>query len=229
MSDTSIAPFGTVSSGMAPSGMTPSGTVMAADAPGSIDGGQAGGEGSVGGAAQAARPLPVPPLVLSSQYVREMSFRVPGAPGIYAVQQIRPHVMMHLDVQARQAQQDHPVYEVALLIQCTATTQPPVQGEAPPPTAFMVEFAYCGIFTLQNVAADAVEPVLLAECPRLLFPFARNVLADIVREGGFPPVMLQPIDFVAMWQERRAQAQAQIQLAAQASSGGEPDAGAAAG
>ena len=205
----------------------PPGPATAADAPDSITGGHAAGENSVGGAAQAVRPLPVPPLVLSSQYVREMSFRVPGAPAIYAVQQIRPHVMMHLDVQARQAQQDHPVYEVALLIQCSATTQPPVQGEAPPPTAFVVEFAYCGIFTLQNVAADAVEPVLLAECPRLLFPFARNVLADIVREGGFPPVMLQPIDFVAMWQERRAQAQAQ--LAAQAAGGGEPDAAVAAG
>ena len=172
-------------------------------APDSISGGL--GQGA-GGAVPAGRP--VPPLVLSSQYVRELSFRVPGAPAIYAVQQIRPHVVMNLDVQARQAQENHPVYEVAVLIQCTATVRPPVPGEEPPPVAFVVEFAYCGIFTLQNVAADVVEPVLLAECPRLLFPFARNVLADIVREGGFPPVMLQPIDFVAMWQDRRAAVQA---------------------
>ncbi len=181
------------------------------DGQNSVSGGQ--GE-SVGGAAQGLRPLPVPPLVLSSQYVRELSFRVPGAPGVYAVQQIRPHVVMQLDVQARQAQENQPVYEVALLIQCTATTQPPVAGEPPPAVAFVVEFAYCGIFTLQSVAAEAVEPVLLAECPRLLFPFARNVLADAVRQGGFPPVMLQPIDFVAMWQDRRAAAAA-VQAAGQ--------------
>ena len=162
---------------------------------------------------QAARPLP--PLVLSSQYVRELSFRVPGAPAVYAIQQIRPHVVMQLDVQARRAQENHPVFEVALLIQCTATTQEPVPGEAPPAVAFVVEFAYCGIFTLQAVPAEAVEPVLLAECPRLLFPFARNVLADAVRQGGFPPVMLQPIDFVAMWQDRRAAA---AQVASQTSS-----------
>ncbi len=167
-----------------------------------------GGE-SVGGAMRAARPLTPAPLVLSSQYVRELSFRVPGAPRVYAIQQIRPHVVMNLDVQARRAQENQPVYEVALLIQCTATTQQPVPGEAPPPVAFMVEFAYCGIFTLQAVEADAIEPVLLAECPRLLFPFARNVLADAVRQGGFPPVMLQPIDFVAMWQDRRAAAAAE--------------------
>ena len=180
-------------------------TTAPSDRPASFDGTNSisGGLG-IGGALQTARPLPVPPLVLSRQYVRELSFRLPGAPAIYAVQQINPHVVMRLDVQARQAQESHPVYEVALMIQCSATIHPPVEGEPAPPVAFVVEFAYCGIFTLQNVAADVVEPVLLAECPRLLFPFARNVLADTVRQGGFPPVMLQPIDFVAMWQDRRA-------------------------
>jgi preprotein translocase subunit SecB len=62
---------------------------------------------------------------------------------------------------------------------------------------------YCGVFTL-DVDAPSIEPVLLVECPRLLFPFARNILADATREGGFPPVLLQPIDFVALWQSRRA-------------------------
>lgn len=145
----------------------------------------------------------LPPLLLSTQYVRDLSFRVPGAPGIYAVQHLRPHVTLHIDVQARQAQENQPVFEVALLIRCSATTHQPVEGQDLPPTAFLVELAYCGIFTLQNVVQSAVEPLLLAECPRLLFPFARNVLADITREAGFPPVMLQPIDFVAMWQTRK--------------------------
>lgn len=161
---------------------------------------------SVGGGGTTG--MPTPPLLLTTQYVRDLVFRVPGAPAIYTVPQLRPHVAMHLDVQVRPAQDNHPVFEVTLLIKCTATIHAPVEGEPPPPTAFLVELAYSGIFTLQNVAQAMVEPLLLAECPRLLFPFARSVLADITREAGFPPVLLQPIDFVAMWQARRAQSQA---------------------
>ncbi|WP_419727990.1 protein-export chaperone SecB [Lichenicola sp.] len=148
-------------------------------------------------------------MILSNQYVRDLNFRVPGAPAIYALQsQLKPHVALNLDIQIRQAQENHPVFEVALIIRANAMIHQPVEGQDPPGVAFTVELAYCGIFTLQNVAATEVEPLLLAECPRLLFPAARNVLADITREAGFPPVLLQPIDFVAMWQARK-QAQSQ--------------------
>jgi preprotein translocase subunit SecB len=71
---------------------------------------------------------------------------------------------------------------------------------------FIAELQYAGVFTLNGVPPEAVEPLLLIECPRLLFPFARNVLSDVTREGGFPPVLLQPIDFVGLWQARRAAA-----------------------
>jgi preprotein translocase subunit SecB len=74
---------------------------------------------------------------------------------------------------------------------------------------FLAELSYGGIFTLTGVPDNAIEPILLVECPRILFPFARNILADVTRDGGFPPVLLQPIDFVALWQNRRAQAGAQ--------------------
>jgi preprotein translocase subunit SecB len=76
-------------------------------------------------------------------------------------------------------------------------------GAAGAPTVFVAELAYAGVFTLNNLPDNAIEPVLLVECPRILFPFARNILADITRDGGFPPVLLQPIDFVALWQSRR--------------------------
>ena len=75
-----------------------------------------------------------------------------------------------------------------------------------PPTVFVAELTYAGVFTLTGLPDNAVEPVLLVECPRILFPFARNILSDVTRDGGFPPVLLQPIDFVALWQARRAQA-----------------------
>ena len=71
---------------------------------------------------------------------------------------------------------------------------------------FVAELTYAGVFTLNGLPDNAIEPVLLVECPRILFPFARNILADVTRDGGFPPVLLQPIDFVALWQARRAQA-----------------------
>ena len=80
------------------------------------------------------------------------------------------------------------------------------QSAAVPPTVFVAELTYAGVFTLSGLPDNAVEPVLLVECPRILFPFARNILSDVTRDGGFPPVLLQPIDFVALWQARRAQA-----------------------
>ena len=81
------------------------------------------------------------------------------------------------------------------------------QTAAVPPTVFVAELTYAGVFTLSGLPDNALEPVLLVECPRILFPFARNILSDVTRDGGFPPVLLQPIDFVALWQSRRAQAQ----------------------
>ena len=85
-------------------------------------------------------------------------------------------------------------------------SRPTARRAAVPPTIFVAELSYAGVFTLTGLPDNAVEPVLLVECPRILFPFARNILADVTRDGGFPPVLLQPIDFVALWQARRAHA-----------------------
>ena len=73
-------------------------------------------------------------------------------------------------------------------------------------TVFVAEPNYTGVFTLNGLPGNAAEPVLLVECPRIRFPFARNILSDVTRDGGFPPVLLQPIDFVALWQSRQNQA-----------------------
>ena len=70
----------------------------------------------------------------------------------------------------------------------------------------IVDLTYAGLFGLRNIPAEHIQPFLLGEAPRLLFPFARNILSDITREGGFPPVLMQPIDFLALWQSRRPQA-----------------------
>ena len=150
-----------------------------------------------------------PPLVVNIQYVKDLSFEVPGAPHIYGQLRGQPQVNINLDVQARRVQEGQSVFEVAIVIRAEAHEPPPGNGQAAttPATVFVAELTYAGVFTLNGLPDNAVEPVLLVECPRILFPFARNILADVTRDGGFPPVLLQPIDFVALWQARRAQAQ----------------------
>jgi preprotein translocase subunit SecB len=150
-----------------------------------------------------------PPLVINIQYVKDMSFEVPGAPAIFTQLKAQPQVNINLDVQARRLQEGQHVYEVIIVIRAEAhepLAQAAGNGQAAavPPTIFVAELSYAGVFTLTGVPENAVEPVLLVECPRILFPFARNILADVTRDGGFPPVLLQPIDFVALWQSRRA-------------------------
>jgi preprotein translocase subunit SecB len=150
-----------------------------------------------------------PPLVVNVQYVKDLSFEVPGAPQIFSQLRAQPQVNINLDVQARRVQEGQHVYEVSLMIRAEAHEAPSTQGngqeQAASATVFVAELAYAGLFTLSGLPDNAIEPVLLVECPRVLFPFARNILADVTRDGGFPPVLLQPIDFVALWQARRAQ------------------------
>jgi preprotein translocase subunit SecB len=152
---------------------------------------------------------PAQSLVVNIQYVKDLSFEVPGAPHIYTQLRTQPQVSINLDVQARRVQEGQNAYEVALVIRAEAhDNSPPLDGQAAPPsppTAFVAELTYAGVFTLTGLPENAIEPVLLVECPRILFPFARNILSDVTRDGGFPPVLLQPIDFVALWQARRNQ------------------------
>src|SRR5579875_2313029 len=150
-----------------------------------------------------------PPLVVNIQYVKDLSFEVPGAPQIFTALRSQPGVQINLDVQARRIQEGQDVFEVTLAIRAEASEGPAAEEQSSVAsgggqrTVFIAELAYAGIFTLNGVPENSVEPVLLVECPRLLFPFARTILADVTREGGFAPVLLQPIDFVALWHSRR--------------------------
>ena len=165
-----------------------------------------------------AAPSPPPgtpamPLTVNIQYIKDMSFEVPNAPRIYTTLRAQPQVQISLDVQVRRITEGQSVFEVMLVIRAEAHEQPAAQNgqgngspQGFPPTVFVAELTYAGVFTLAGVPDNAVEPILLVECPRLLFPYARNILADVTRDGGFPPVLLQPVDFVALWQSRRSQA-----------------------
>ena len=163
-------------------------------------------------APQATAAPAAPPLVVNIQFVKDLSFEVPGAPEIFSTLRSQPNVQINLDVQARRIHDGQNIFEVALVVKADATEGPRPDGQAggePGRPVFIAELSYAGIFTLNGIPEQSVEPVLLIECPRLLFPYARNILADVTRDGGFPPVLLQPIDFVALWQARKQSGAAQ--------------------
>ena len=133
-----------------------------------------------------------PPLVVNAQYIKDLSFEVPGAPQMYAHLDEAPSVAVNVDVEARPIAES--TYEVILQIGAEGT----FKGEK----AFVVELSYGGVFTLSGIPQDRIQPLILIECPRLLFPFARNIVADMTRDGGFPPLMIAPIDFVALYLQK---------------------------
>jgi preprotein translocase subunit SecB len=140
-----------------------------------------------------------PSVAISGQYVKDLSFENPNAPMSLAVQKEAPKIEVSLNIEAKGLKED--TYEVSLHATAKATSEENV--------LFVVELSYAGLFTLTNVTAEQKELALLIHCPTILFPFARRVLADATRDGGFQPLMLEPIDFAALYQQRKAQEAAQ--------------------
>lgn len=152
---------------------------------------------------------PALPLSINLQYVKDLSFEVPAGAEIFASLKTNPTIAINIDVQVNRLQETPMVFEVSLLLKTEANEAPEKEGGHPGRTVFLLELTYCAIVTLNNVANDMVEPILLVEVPRLIFPYARNILSDLTRDGGFPPVVLQPVDFVSLWQNKRNQLQQQ--------------------
>ncbi len=134
-----------------------------------------------------------------SQYVKDLSFENPHAPAVYQWQG-QPQIDVQFNIASGQVGDD--VYEVVIKID--------VKAVAADKTAFQVELSYAGLFALRNIPEEQLQPFLLAEAPRILFPFARRVLADAVRDGGFPPLMLEPIDFGQLYVAQAAQVESLI-------------------
>lgn len=130
-----------------------------------------------------------PQIQVNAQYVKDLSFENPNAPQSLMTNAEAPQIEVTVDVGARGLGESR--YEVELRITAHAA-----RGAE---RAFVVEVVYSGVFTLVNVAPDALQPVCLIECPRILFPFARRIIADCTRDGGFPPLLLEPIDFAALY------------------------------
>jgi preprotein translocase subunit SecB len=138
-----------------------------------------------------------PPLVVNAQYVKDLSFEAPAAPQVFGqLQRQQPNISVKVDVQARGLDPANHVYEVVLQIES--------ECKAGDMTAFVIELSYGGVFSL-NVAEENLRQVLLIECPRLLFPFARHVVATATLNGGFMPLMLGPIDFANLYQQQHSE------------------------
>lgn len=131
-------------------------------------------------------------ITINAQYTKDLSFEVPSSPGIYAaLRDSQPDITVNINVTA------NPLKDNAFEVVLETRADCKIKGQ----TAFILELQYAGVFTL-NVPQEHLQPILLIECPRLLFPFARNILADVSRDGGFPPLFLGMVDFAAMYQQK---------------------------
>jgi preprotein translocase subunit SecB len=153
-----------------------------------------------------AAPMPngedtAPSVGVISQYVKDLSFENPNAPAVYQ-STAQPKLDVAFNIGAQQVAED--VHEVVLKIDVRA------EGEDGG-MHFVVDLQYAGLFGLRNIPADHLQPFLLGEAPRILFPFARRVLADVVRDGGFPPLMLEPIDFAQLYVQQAEAKAGQIE------------------
>ena len=142
-----------------------------------------------------------PTLNALAQYAKDLSFENPNAPRSLQPQQQGPQINIQVNVNAKQLAEED--FEVDLRLEGDAKIGAEV--------LFAFELTYSGIFRLRNIPQDQMHPAVMIECPRLLFPFARQIIADAVRNGGFPPLYIDPIDFVGLYRQKAAEAQAQAQ------------------
>jgi preprotein translocase subunit SecB len=145
--------------------------------------------------APAPAPGAQPSLKILGQYTKDFSFENPNAPQSLAPQQQQPDINIAVNVNAKNLGPND--FEVELHLDAKATGEGKV--------VFAAELLYAGIFRLENFPQNVLHAAVLIECPRMLFPFARQIMAEATRNGGFPPLMLDPIDFAAMYQRRMAQ------------------------
>jgi preprotein translocase subunit SecB len=144
---------------------------------------------------------PSPQLNVLAQYTKDLSFENPNAPASLGPQPQQPAISIQINVSANNIAENE--FEVMLSVEGKAENAGKLM--------FSFELVYAGVFRILNVPQENLHPLVMIECPRLLFPFAREIIATAVRDGGFPPLMLDPVDFVGLYRqnlERQAVAQA---------------------
>jgi preprotein translocase subunit SecB len=148
---------------------------------------------------------PTPRLQILTQYIRDLSFeniaaqKGAGAEG-------KPEIKVQVNIDAQKKGDDR--YEVALKLK--------VDSRVNTAQIFILELDYAGLFVIQNVPAEQLHPLLMIECPRLIFPYLRRIVGDVTRDGGYPPLNLETIDFLALYRAELARRQAEAKTTAQA-------------
>ena len=172
-----------------------------ADAPsGDQAGGPAGGPAGDQAGSHPATSIEETRFEIRAQYLKDISFENPNAPLIYTKLNVQPEIGVSMDVQARALEGRN--FEVVLSSNVNAKF-----GDS---QGFLVELQYCGLVQVaEGVDAQELEPLLLVEIPRFLFPFARDLISAATRDGGFPPLMINPIDFNKLYQRHKQQGGAQ--------------------
>jgi preprotein translocase subunit SecB len=150
-----------------------------------------------GGPMQAAAQDTQPQLTVVSQYIKDFSFENPNAPQSLTNRQEQPQIGIQINVGANPLSDTD--IEVVIKLEGKAETGSNL--------LFRFELEFAGVFRIRNVPQESLNPVVLIECPRLLFPFAREIIATAVRNGGFPPLLLDPVDFVGLYRQKMAQQQ----------------------
>jgi preprotein translocase subunit SecB len=139
----------------------------------------------------------LPQLNVVAQYIKDLSFENPNAPQSMAAGQEPPQIGIQINVNA--APLSDTDIEVTLSLEGKAETGGTLM--------FRFDLQFAGIFRIRNVPQESLNAIVLIECPRLLFPFAREIVATVVRNGGFPPLMLDPVDFVGLYRQKMEQMQ----------------------
>ncbi|MDR4308885.1 protein-export chaperone SecB [Chelatococcus sambhunathii] len=149
-----------------------------------------------GNGGSAAAENKAPAINVLAQYAKDLSFENPNAPRSLAPRQTAPQIEINVNVNARKVGDTD--FEVELVIEG--------QAKDADSLIFRVDLTYGGGFRVVNIPEDQIHPIVMIECPRLLFPFARHIVADAVRNGGFPPLMIDPVDFAALYRARAEEA-----------------------
>ncbi len=149
---------------------------------------------------QAAQPTP-PNMRVLGQFIRDLSFEnimaQKGAP-----EDVQPDVQVQVNLDAKKRQVDNQ-YEASIMLKVTS------KNKTDDKMLFLMELDYVGIFHIENVAEEQLHPFLMIECPRMIFPFVRRVVSDVTRDGGFPPLNLENVDFLGMYRNEIARRQAE--------------------
>ena len=143
-----------------------------------------------------------PTLNVLAQYVKDLSFESPGAPNSLRGRDKAPGININVNVNANPLSDKE--FDVNLTLNAKASFDKEV--------LFNVELVYGGVFRIEGFPQEHMLPILFIECPRLLFPFARQIIAEATRNGGFPPLLIDPIDFAGMFQQRMAEEQAKAKI-----------------